>query len=195
MVLEQDENGDLLKRYRYNPEGVLIRQAPAVDGGGSSDAPGAPPPADNDTDSSGSTSSGPDPWLVVAALVIAGAVVAAVVWVRRRVDEPVVDARPWAEALVARIELHGRARGRPRGPSETVMARVLASDLDPPDGEAAHQLGELGALLSEAIFGGREIPADRRAWAEELVSDLERSDPASSSPAPPLPTYAPPARR
>jgi transglutaminase-like putative cysteine protease len=115
--------------------------------------------------------SGVPGWLEIAVLV---AVIAALLTVatvrlsgpwmaRRRRPKP-----SWSDWCLARLEQVGRARGRPRRPSETVYEYASAlEEVSPSDGE----LDRVAALVSRAAFSGHAISDEDRQWVERALDE------------------------
>jgi transglutaminase-like putative cysteine protease len=99
---------------------------------------------------------------VVAVLVVAG--VLTVLLVRRL---RLARSRPepgWAEECLARLEIAGAARGRPRVPSETIH-EYAAALMEP-------RLDRVAALVTQAAFSDRPVAEDERQWVDEVLSQF-----------------------
>jgi transglutaminase-like putative cysteine protease len=74
----------------------------------------------------------------------------------------------WTARTFDRLERIGRKAGRPRAPAETPReyASVLAERLQAP------QLNDVGAILDEASYSGRDAPAASRDTADAVLSSL-----------------------
>jgi transglutaminase-like putative cysteine protease len=83
-------------------------------------------------------------------------------------------AEPWSTRFAARLERAGSARGRPRRPQETPVeyAGDLARTVLPDP-----RLVEVGALVTAAAWSGRDLPADDRARAEQVLREAARASP------------------
>ncbi len=78
-------------------------------------------------------------------------------------------ARPWVTKWYERLVRAGRARGRPREPSETPAEYCAALAQETDDA----RLVEVGELITAAAYSGREPPAETRAWVEQVVRQVE----------------------
>lgn len=192
-VIEYDADGRFVRRYRYDPEGVILDGNPSGEGypsGSGQDPAAIPPGQQTDGTSPGQTTTTTQPeatakdagkdrsytgWIIgAAALLVAG--VAAIVVVRRRRAPGLVE-RSLAEALVVRIEDHGTAHGRPRRPAETIVAYTRAlSETALPD----PRLVDIGRLVSQALFGSTPPSADRLAQADVVVTEIIETFPEPS---------------
>ncbi len=90
-------------------------------------------------------------FLVVAVLAVVALIVIVAAWVvrrRRRRVEP-----PWVRTFLRQIEREGRARGRPRAPTETPQRYLaaLAEDALP----APEELAVVAQVVTEAAYGPR----------------------------------------
>ncbi len=97
-------------------------------------------------------------------------------WHRSRTGVAGAD-REWALALVEQIDEAGRARGRPRPESSTVLQHTddLAGSVLPDD-----RLRAVGRLLSDALFGQTAISAHTRLWAQSVVDEIVEANPVSA---------------
>lgn len=113
------------------------------------------------------------PALAGAALVVCAWVLRRLVLRRRR-----LRARPWVTRFFERLVKAGGKRGRPRHPHETPAEYtiVLASSVLPDE-----RLIDVGRLVTEAAYSGREPSPERRRWAEQVLQD------AMAAPKPPHP--------
>lgn len=99
--------------------------------------------------------------LVVVVLVVLGA---RRLFLRRRR----LAARPWAARFFARLVRLGAKRGRPRHPAETpaeyaaALARGVLAD---------ERLVEVGRVVTEAAWSGREPEPGTRRWAEQVLAE------------------------
>ena len=82
----------------------------------------------------------------------------------------VAISRSWASLHLARLEALGRARGRPRAPSETTPAFVRALGTLAPD--RREDLEEIGRVLDEAMFGDRPLDPATARMVDELVEAI-----------------------
>jgi hypothetical protein len=85
------------------------------------------------------------------------------------------QARPWATQTYERIVAAGDKRGRPRRPGETPVEYCAALAAEVPDHALADRLAGVGALVSQAAWSRREPPPEARAWADDVVRDLQAS--------------------
>nr|MBA3283260.1 hypothetical protein [Acidimicrobiia bacterium] len=183
-VIEYDGDGRFVRRYRYDPQGVILDADPSGETypSGSGQGPAVIPPGgqtDGSAPSQTTTTTRPEAadedagqdrsytwWIIGAALLVAG--VAAIVILRRRRSPALVE-RSLAEALVVRIEDHGKAHGRPRRPAETIVAYTRAlSESALPD----PRLVDVGQLLSRALFGSTPPSVDRLTQADVVVTEI-----------------------
>jgi hypothetical protein len=70
----------------------------------------------------------------------------------------------WAEECLARLEIAGAARGRPRVPSETIH-EYAAALMEP-------RLDRVAALVTQAAFSDRPVAEDERQWVDEVLSQF-----------------------
>lgn len=117
--------------------------------------------------------------ILLALLVVAAAFAAAFPFVRRWLRAP---AQPrsltWAQATARRLEDEGRARGRVRQRGETVpeyAAALGGSTLADPD------LVAVGELVSAALFGPHEPPAEARTWAQDVFDRAVEANPVPTA--------------
>lgn len=177
-VLEYDEDGRLIKRYRYDPYGVTVDDDPVDYRTEFGDGSGSDGGTDSDQDQpaqdpneAGTDDGDPPPWGTIALVALAVAAAAGLgvfLWRRRT---PPTDGRvlPWAAALVATISAHGAAHGRRRGRSESIAAYCTAlSAAVLPDA----RLAQVGGVLSAAFFAPEPPTAGEQAWAEAVVAEL-----------------------
>lgn len=165
LVYETDDDGNLVRTWRYRSD-ATVSEPPAFD-----EDPPEPEPA---TDDAGGLLDGILPWLVAAAVLAA---LGATWWLLR--SEPGEDdehgpERYWAEDLSARLEAVGQARGRPRGPDETLMAfcAVLADEV-----VRDRRLHDVARTIDAGLFDRTEPPPADRQEAEVVVAALEAYDP------------------
>jgi hypothetical protein len=111
-------------------------------------------------------------WLLVP--VALAAAIAGLWWHRSRAQPAQPIDQAWALALVEQIDRAGRARGRPRGGSSTVLQHTddLARTVLPD-----RRLPEVGRLLSNALFGRSTTSAHHRLWAQTVVDEIIEAHP------------------
>ena len=109
---------------------------------------------------------------VLVALVVLAGLVGLVFGLRNVSRRPrrVAISRSWASLHLARLEALGRARGRPRAPSETTPAFVRALGTLAPD--RREDLEEIGRVLDEAMFGDRPLDPATARMVDELVETI-----------------------
>lgn len=116
---------------------------------------------------------------ILLAVLAAVALGALLFWLVRRREPPVRGggARSWAIELSRRLAVEGARRGRPRLASETITSYAGALGEGPwlPD----PRLGDVGVVLSAALFGRAEPPESSRAWAEQVVGEAVDQHPLS----------------
>jgi protein-glutamine gamma-glutamyltransferase len=78
--------------------------------------------------------------------------------------------RSWASVHLARLETLGRARGRPRAPSETTPAYVRALGILAP--YRAEDLERVGHALDQAMFGDRALDPETMRSVDDLVEAI-----------------------
>lgn len=153
LVHALDDRGRTTETYTYDPDGRLT------------DGP----------TSGGSKHHGPDLQLILLVVLVAAALIGLAWWWRRRPTRPAEPvAPPWALALMQKLEHEGERRGRPRHRDETPVAytEALAADVLPDD-----RVAGVGRILSSALFGPREITAERRVWAEATFDAVLEAHP------------------
>lgn len=143
------------------------------------DAPDANPSVNPATDDGGRTPPRPprlSAWWLLVPVALAAAL-AARWWHRSRTPPPPPTDRAWALALVEQIDRAGRARGRPRGESATVLQHTddLARTVLPD-----HRLREVGRLLSDALFGRSAPSTLHRLWAQAVVDEILETHPVDT---------------
>jgi hypothetical protein len=108
--------------------------------------------------------------IVLIVAVIAFFVVRAIRRRRRRRRE-----EPWVHRMYRRVEREGRARGRPRRPSETPQQylRALGNDALP----QPERLGVVAELVTVAAYGPREITSDEQRRAEAALAAAVAASP------------------
>ena len=72
-----------------------------------------------------------------------------------------------------RLRRAGARHGRPRRPEETPAEYCSALAAALPD----ERLDRVGELVTVGAYAGREPPPEERAWADEVVADVERRAP------------------
>ncbi len=116
---------------------------------------------------------------LVAALwwVLAVVVAALALWLGSRLwrKQRLRRSRPWATQAYERIAAAGEKRGRPRRPAETPIEYCAALGAEVGDGALAVRLARVGALVTAAAWSPCEPPDDERAWADDVVRDLQAS--------------------
>lgn len=187
-VLEYDEDGRLIKRYRYDPDGVTVDDDPVdyraegaggSDGGGQDGQDGQGGSAGQDQDPAQDQQGDdgdPPPWGTIGliALAVAAAVGLGIFLWRRRTPPTELRVLPWAAALVAAISAHGAVHGRRRGRSESIAAYCTAlSTTVLPD----PRLALVGGVLSAAFFAPEPPTAGEQAWAEAVVAEIVEAHP------------------
>ena len=100
-----------------------------------------------------------------------GAAATYVLWrwmVRRRHER----SQPWVHRYWTQLVKAGSARGRPRRPSDTPAeyTAALAGSVLPDD-----RLKDVGAIVTDAAFSGRELPPETTSWAEEGLGEAVRA--------------------
>jgi YD repeat-containing protein len=171
-ITEYDERGREIGEYSYDPQGRLIDESQGSNAGGSSSESSSSSAGEREADGAGGANQPPWGW-IVGGLLVATAVAAAVLVLARRrpTSRRELD---WAERLSARLDLEGRRRGRARGRSETVSAHASALAGGPlPDA----RLATVGQMVSAALFGRREPPAEVRTWADDVVDEVSNAHP------------------
>jgi hypothetical protein len=109
-----------------------------------------------------------------ALLLLAAAVVAAVLVHRRLSRRSARAERAWALVLVERLEAEGAERGRPRRHDEPISHYAAALG----DGALADpRLGEVGLVLTAALFAPTPPDESAGAWAAQVVSDAVAANP------------------
>lgn len=161
-------------------------ERPGSDRPGSGE-PGGGEPGDGTSGGSGADGSSepaPDPpagprfspwWLLV--VVALAAAVAWFWWRRSRTPSLPSPDREWALGLVEQIDQAGRARGRARPESSTVLQHTddLAGSVLPDP-----RLRSVGRLLNDALFGQAAISAHTRLWAQTVVDEIVEAHPVPS---------------
>ena len=106
----------------------------------------------------------PAPVPVAAVAVVVGLTLLAVQRARRRRAE---RETPWARRYLARLEVEGASRGRPRRPNETAAAyaAVLASGV-----LRERELAEAAAVLDVEAYGPQTASEDERVRAEAALA-------------------------
>jgi transglutaminase-like putative cysteine protease len=114
----------------------------------------------------------PAPVPTAAVALIGGGVLLSVQRARRRRDQ---QAAPWARRYLARLEVEGASRGRPRRQNETAAAyaTALAGGVLP---EPA--LAEVAAVLDAEAYGPDAASSEERARAELVLADAASRWPA-----------------
>ena len=81
----------------------------------------------------------------------------------------------WAALTSRRILAAGTTRGAPRRPGETLVeyGDRLAADILPDD-----RLGPVVRLVSAGLFSRHPTPTDHQAWADDVLDQVERANPA-----------------
>lgn len=92
-------------------------------------------------------------------------------WRRRRAARRFAAARPWADRMLDALEDVGAQRGRPRRAAETASryASALHRTALPDD-----RLAAVGAAIDTDAYGGGPLEPDRRAWVEDVLTNLRR---------------------
>jgi len=119
---------------------------------------------------------------LLAGVAIAGGLVGLVFALRsiRRRPRRIPISRSWASTRLARLEVLGARRGRPRAPSESTphYVKALATlaagrDVD---------LERVGATIDAAMFSADPPDATARQSADDLIADLEATWPRHGHP-------------
>jgi protein-glutamine gamma-glutamyltransferase len=112
----------------------------------------------------------------VVLVAVAGTVLGVGAWVvsavmsRRRAAR-----RPWATRFLDRVEIEGRARGKPRHPAQTgpeylrALGRTVLSDA---------RFGEVAHRLEAEVYGGQASSAEERQQAERVLVESAARWPA-----------------
>ncbi len=116
------------------------------------------------------------PWLaLVAGLCLTGALV--LVLRARHRARLAAAAAPWSTRLAATLEREGRARGRPRVPTETPLdyAWTLSHSVLPDD-----RVVRVGQLVSAAAYGpAGDPPEEEQAWVDEVLREISAAFPVA----------------
>ncbi|MCU1496239.1 MAG: hypothetical protein JWM47_192 [Acidimicrobiales bacterium] len=183
-VSEYADDGRLIARYRYDPDGVIVEPDGGVGAGseGSSDGGGpahdtvpadGPTTADEPTPGDEPAEDGAVPWgWILGGIVLVAAALAGGIWLARRHTD---DAEhTWAEQQVRRIGTYGEAHHRPRRRTESIVTftRTLAETVAPDE-----RLPAVGQSLSDALFDRGGIGTERQAWVEATLDEIFEAHP------------------